>query len=81
MHKAAEKLMSQKFKTPPGQKMSVLNKHVQRGLEVGNGDFSMYPAGGKYPDLVEYLKRDPDCTKRAQLVINLLARVTSCVKH
>ena len=52
MHKAEEKLMSQKFKTPSGQKMSVLNKHVQRGLEVGNGDFSMYPAGSKYPSLL-----------------------------
>ena len=40
-----------------------MGRHVPLGLEVGNGDYMTHPAGGKYPDLVKYLKRDPDCTK------------------
>ena len=54
---------------------------VPNGPEVSTGDYSMYPVGGKYPDLVEYLKREPDCAKRVQLGRHMLARVRSRVKH
>ena len=81
LHKAAEKFLSQQVKTPSGKQTSVLDGHVQRGLEVRTGDYITYPAGSKYMDLVEYLKRDTDHAKRAQSGRNMLARMRSCVKH
>ena len=59
----------------------MLDGHVTCGLEDRIGDYSMYPAGGKYPAHVEYLKRNPYCEKRAQLGRNLLVRMISRVKH
>ena len=81
VHKAAEKLLSQQVKKPSLQRRSVLDGHVPRGLEDRTGDYSTYPVGSKYPALVEYLKRYPDCAKCAQLGRHLLARVRSRVKH
>ena len=59
----------------------LLDRNVPCGLNVGTGDYITHPAGGKYPALVEYLKRDPDFAKRARLVRHLIARVRSCVKN
>ena len=81
LHKASEKSLSQQFNTPSGHQRSVLNGYFPRVLEVRTGDYSTHPAGGKYPALVEYLKRYPYFAKWAQLEIHLLARVISHVKH
>ena len=59
----------------------LLDRYVPHGLDVSNVEYSTYPAGGKYMDLIEYLKRDPDCANMAQLGGHLLARVISRVKH
>ena len=43
----------------------LLDGYVPHGLDVSNGDYSTYPEGGKYMDLIEYLKRYPDCENMA----------------
>ena len=53
VHKAAEKLLSLYINTPSGQRRSVLDGHVLRGLGDMTGYYSTYPVGGKYPTLVE----------------------------
>ena len=47
--------------------MSVLDRQVPRGLEIRMECYSNYPAVGKYPALAEYLKREPDFAKQAQM--------------
>ena len=46
--------------------MIFLDRHVPRGLEIRTGYYSKYPEGGKYPDLAEYLIKEPDRAKQAQ---------------
>ena len=59
----------------------LLDGNVPPGLEDRTGEYGTYPAGGKYLDFVEYLKKLPDCTKRAQLGRHLLAYVKARVKQ
>ena len=58
-----------------------MDRHIPRGLEVITVYYSTQPAGDTYPDLVKYLKIEPDFAKQAHLVIHLLACVRSRVKH
>ena len=76
-----EMYLSQQVKTLTGQQRILLDGHVPRGLDYMTVHYSIYPVSGKYPALVEYLKRYPDCAKCAQLGRHLLARVRSRVKH
>ena len=57
------------------QQRIVLDGHVPLGLEIRTGYYSKYPEGGKYPDLAEYLIKEPDRAKQAQLGGYMLARV------
>ena len=81
VHKAAEKYFSKQVNTPLGQRSSVFDEHLPRGLKESTGDYSTYPAGSKYLALVEYLKRYPDRANRAQLGRHMLAYVRLVVKH
>ena len=81
LSKAVEKLLYQQVKIPSEKRRSVLDGHVPRGLEVTTGCYSEYPAGGKYPALAEYLKREPNSANQAQLGRQLLTRVLAHIKH
>ena len=58
-----------------------MDGHIPRGLKDRTGGYITYLAGGKYPSIVEYLKRDPDRANLAHLGRHLLVRVISRVKH
>ena len=58
-----------------------MNQLVPRSLEVRTGDYITYAAAGKYPALVEYIKRDQDCANLALFGRYLLVYVRSREEH
>ena len=59
----------------------LLDGNVPRGIEVSTGCYRKYPAGGKYLDLTEFLKIEPNPANILQLGRKLLAQVRAHVKH
>ena len=69
------------IKTTTTMSTALLDGYVPRGLDDRTGYYSMYLAVIKYPDLIEYLKKDPDLANCAQLGRYMLVRVRARIKN